>query len=337
MKTVVSVQEVEELALKPPEQLAEWRRLLEQHLSEVLAAESSVGLVGCPCCGDEKTGAGFERMGIPYDECRTCGTLFANRRPGPGAVRLWYRDSAPARYWREVLLPASASARDDQVVAPRAQWVADGIAEYVPGASSVLDVSANSASLLRILGEMVPGLSMVAAGVAADLDGHEPGVRVAPMGARSWADQAPADLVIAIDAFDRAPDLRDFVLRLREALRPGGVVFATLPVASGFEIQTLWDRSPTILPPDKVNLPTIAGLRRLFPSGEWELLELSTPGMFDVEVVRRTLAATPEGPWPRAVRALVTDLDSAGQVAFTEFLQSQRLSSFARLVARRTS
>lgn len=337
MKTVVSVQEVEELALKPPAQLAEWRRLVQKHLGEVLAAGDSSPVVGCPCCGDKETGAGFERMGIPYVECRTCGTLFANRRPGPDAVRAWYRDSAPARYWREVLLPASASARADQVVAPRAQWVADGIAEYVPGAVSLLDVSANSASLLRILGEMVPGLSMAAVGLTADLDGHEPGVRVSPMSAGQWPVQGPVDLVTAIDAFDRAPDLRQLVRALREALRPGGVVFATLPVASGFEIQTLWDRSPTILPPDKVNLPTVAGLRRLFPTGEWEFLELSTPGMFDVDVVRRTMAADPDGPWPRAVRALVADLDSAGQVAFTEFLQSQRLTSFARVVARRTS
>jgi hypothetical protein len=147
----------------------------------------------------------------------------------------------------------------------------------------------------------------------------------------------PADLVTALDAFDRAPDLRALVAGIYRALRPGGILFATMPVASGFEVQTLWERSPTVLPPDKVNLPTVEGLLRLFGQPGWELLELSTPGMFDVELVKRVVDQNPDVEWPRAVRALVARSDEQARRALTEYLQSQRLTSFARLVARRSN
>jgi len=108
-------------------------------------------------------------------------------------------------------------------------------------------------------------------------------------------------------------------------------------VASGFEIQTLWERSPTIIPPDKLNLPTVAGLQQIFAAPTWELLELSTPGMFDVEMVRRAIEAEPDAPWPRVVRALVERTDAAGRTALDELLQSRRLTAFARLVVRKES
>ena len=47
--------------------------------------------------------------------------------------------------------------------------------------------------------------------------------------------------------------------------------------------------------------------------GGWELLELSTPGMFDVEIVRRAVEANPSGEWPRVLRALVLDADAVSQ------------------------
>ena len=58
--------------------------------------------------------------------------------------------------------------------------------------------------------------------------------------------------------------------------------------------------------------------------------------MFDVETVRQAIAADPKTPWPRVVRSLVERTDAAGREALVEFLQTRRLTSFARLVARRS-
>ena len=60
---------------------------------------------------------------------------------------------------------------------------------------------------------------------------------------------------------------------------------------SGFDLQVLWERSTAILPPDKLNLLSAEGWVSRFAAPTWDMLEFSTPGMFDVENVRRATRA----------------------------------------------
>jgi SAM-dependent methyltransferase len=145
----------------------------------------------------------------------------------------------------------------------------------------------------------------------------------------------PVDAVTAFETFDRAADPRALVRAAHRALVPGGLLFATAPNINGFELQVLWDRARTIAPPDKINLLSIRGLKALFSDG-WEILEISTPAMFDVETVRRAIQADPAAPWPRFVRTLVLETDEQQRLEFQKYLQRARLGSFARLLARRT-
>jgi hypothetical protein len=338
VKTVVSVQEIAELEIKPSSEVAEWRRLVAAEIAIRWGDRSGWISVPCPACGSAAAHPAFEHLGIAYAECAECGTLYAPRRPDELALRAWYRESAPVRFWRERLLPASAMARQEKIVRPRADWVLDGIAEYVPQARRLVDLSPHGRPLLDAIAEGAPVLTeLVAAGVTADLDGvAAERVQVRPANVVDLPALGPADVVVAVDVIERAADPHALVNALSRLMAVGGVVFATFPVASGFEVQALWERSPTVLPPDKLTLPTVDGLMRMFPAPAWEVLELSTPGMFDVETVRRSIAADPMGPWPRVVRALVERTDTMGRDAFVEFLQARRLTSFARLVARRS-
>lgn len=336
MKTIVSVQEIDELEIKPRAEVAEWRRLVAEDMRTRWPHRSDWVSVSCPACGSATSRAAFEHAGFAYVECTSCGSVYAAQRPDETALREWHRSSEPARFWRERLLTASGEARLEKIVRPRAQWVLDGIAEYAPRATRMLDISANGRALIDELVEGSPGLTAIAAGSTADLEGAA-GARVSvrPAKVAELPSLGPVDFVTALDAFDRSADLLKLVASIRGSLAPGGVLFATLPVSSGFEVQSLWDRSPTVFPPDKLNLPSIDGLLRQFGANGWELLELSTPGMFDVEIVRRTVAASPDAEWPRVLRALVLGADEVTQQTFTEYLQSRRLTSFARLVARR--
>ena len=337
MKTVVSVHEVAELEIKPSTEVSEWRRLVAAEIAARWRDRSSWIAIPCPACESTAAQPAFERFGVAYAECTACGTLYAPLRPDETALCAWYRESAPARFWRERLLAASAAARLEKIVRPRANWVLDGIAEYAPGARRLVDLSPYGRPLLDAIAEGASGLTdFVAAGVTADLDGGPTTrIQVRPTKVVDLPELGPTDVIVAVDVLDRAADPRALVDIIRQMLAPGGLVFATFPAASGFEMQVLWELSPTIMPPDKLNFPTVDGLMRRFAAPEWELLELSTPGMFDVEMVRQAIAANPAGPWPRVVRALVERADTASREAFVEFLQARRLTSFVRLVARR--
>jgi hypothetical protein len=337
MKTIVSVQEISEFDLKPPAAVAQWKELVRIEIAQRWVDRSKWVRTNWPTCRFEDEIPAFECNGFSYVESAVCGSLFAAIRPSEEELWSWYRNSPPARYWREQLLAVSESARRDKITRPRADWVLDGIAEYVPSAQSLLDVSSHGRGLVDLVAEAAGGLlKIVAAGMTADLEGVSTNrVFVQPTLVANLSGHGPVDVIVAVDALDRAADLGAMIEAFEHSLAPGGVVFATVPVSSGFEMQALWERSMTVLPPDKLNFPSIMGLQMLFSSPKWELLELSTPGMFDVEMVYQAISSEPNAPWPRALRALVERTDQIGRMALVELLQSRRLASFARLVARK--
>lgn len=337
MKTIVSVQEIAEFEIKPRGDVDRWRALVETEIAQRWADRTGWIRVSCPTCRQKDAIPAFERYGIAYMECPTCGSLYAPFRPSEDDLWVWYRESVPARFWREHILPATESARREKMTRPRGDWVLDGIAEYLPSAKRLVDISPYGRGLVDLLAaENAVLVDIVTAGKTADLDGvATPRVKVKPTRVVELPGLGPADVIVAIDVLDRAADMVSLVGVFDQMLAPGGLVFATVPVSSGFEIQLLWERSPTVIPPDKLNLPSVEGLQQLFALPIWEILELSTPGMFDVEMVRRAIKEEPDATWPRVVRALVERTDAEGRTALVEFLQSRRLTSFARLVARK--
>jgi hypothetical protein len=337
MKTIVSVTEMLELELKPSPMVSQWRELVEIEIAERWKDRSHWITVGLPKCDQKHISPVFEKCGVTYFECRSCGSLFAPHRPSEDELSDYYRESAPAQFWREQLLLSGAEARLEKLTRPRADWIQTGIAEYRPEASRLVDISPHGRELLDLLvSENHKLKKIVAAGIAPDLDGPTTTrIKVLPCRTTDLPSLGPVDVIVAIDALDRAADCEVLIKAWADLLAVGGIIFATVPVASGFEIQALWDRSPTVLPPDKINLPSIKGLQQFFAEPTWEILELSTPGMFDVEIVRRAIELEPTRPWPRVVRSLIEFTSKQAQFSLVELLQAQRLTSFARLVVRK--
>ncbi len=337
MKTVVSVQEISEFDIKPPEAVSKWKSLVQAEFSKLAKDQTTWITPAWPTCPPDAALPAFTNLGVEYVESRICGSLFALRRPPEDVVWKWYRESPAALYWREHILPESEPARRDKIARPRADWVLDGISEYVPQASTLVDLSTHGSTLVNLLAaEMGAGREITAAGMTADLETFDAKVRVKPARIRDMA-ALKADAVVAVDLFDRVSDLSALLSALHSMVTPGGVLFLTASVASGFEIQTLWEQSTTVMPPDKLNLPSVEALQKFFPAPAWEILELSTPGMCDVEMVRRAVSSAPNHSWPRFLRALVEKTDEIGRTALVELLQARRLASFARMVVRRNA
>ena len=337
MKTIVSIQDISEFDIKPNAEVNQWRHLVKEEIAHRWKNHSGWVQVVCPACSQDDPIPAFERYGVSYVECKACGSLYAPFRPGESELWTWYRDSKPAKFWRESILAASDMARLEKITRPRADWILDGIAEYNPSASRVIDISPHSRALLDLLLEEDTRLmQIVAAGFTADLEGvNTDRLKVQPSKTVDLPTQGTADIVIAIDSFNRSADPTILLEILESIVLQGGLVFVTATVASGFEIQSLWDKSPSIIPPDKINLPTIDGLKKYFKSPSWEIIELSTPGMFDVEMVYRAIQEEPNEPWPRVIRGLVQNADAVGRTSLVELLQSQHLTSFARLVVKK--
>jgi hypothetical protein len=317
MKTVVSLQDLVDFEIHPGALLEEFHALTRTSVAALVSGP--LVDVPCPACAGTDSSAAFTKLGLNYRLCGTCASVFVSPRPKASALAEYAQSSPAAAFWRDRILGETRAARLDKLIRPRAEWVLDALAEHRPGARSGLDLSGQGPAFLNELGAQSPAL-----GSLTSADPH----------AAAWP-AAGLDFVAAFDVLDRASDVSALVAAVRDALAPGGLFFVTAPSVSGFDLQVLWERSPTMTPPDKLNLLSIEGFSRLFRAPDWSLIELSTPGMFDVENVRQAMLAAPEANWRRGVREIVLQRDAAARLEFQEYLQRHRLASFARLVVRR--
>lgn len=331
MRTVVAVQDFLELEIKPDDLLAEFVRITEQSVRDQLVPRAR-DEVACPACRHGAGGETFEKFGLRYVLCRRCGSLFVSPRPPQSVIDEYYRSSEASRFWRERVVPSTEPARDAKIARPRAQWVADGLAEHVPAAVTGIALGRDPAPFVSALQQLSPHIQRLLV-----MDPHTAeaaSTPTAPDALTLAAANGGLDFAVAFDVLDRCADPRGLVERVRAALRPGGAFFVITPSISGFDLQVLWDRSRTIMPPDRINLFSLRGFRELFAE-DWEITELSTPGMFDAETVRRAILADPAAAWPRVLRQLLIETDPTALTDFQEFLQRHRLSSFARLMLRK--
>jgi hypothetical protein len=104
---------------------------------------------------------------------------------------------------------------------------------------------------------------------------------------------------------------------------------------SGFDIRVLGARAKNLLPPTHLNLLSLDGLQRLLSRHGFEVIELSTPGQLDTEVVARAAAEEPTLELPPFIDELIRRRGEAVHQAFQEFLQRALLSSHMRAVARK--
>lgn len=316
MKTVVALQDLVDLEIRPGD-LAEQFRELTKAGVEVMAS-GVLTEVPCPACRSHSAEPAYVVFGLTYRECQACETLFVSPRPSETVLAEWAQTSPAATFWRERILGGTMPARRAKLLQPRADWVADGVSEHRATAARGLDLQSGTTGMGdELAGRLRRDVTLSAADVHGD-----------------WS-ASNLDFVTAFDVLDRAFDVPGLVARIADALLPGGLLFLTAPNRNGFDIETLGDQAPVLTPPDKLNVLSLAGFQRLFSAPDWQIIELSTPGMFDVETVRQSILRAPDGKWPRVIRSLTVDADATARLELQEYLQRHRRASFARLLVRR--
>ncbi len=108
----------------------------------------------------------------------------------------------------------------------------------------------------------------------------------------------------------------------------------TTLTVTGFDIQVLWEHSKSVNPPQHINLLSVNGIEHLVARSGFQVIDVSTPGQLDLDIVRNITNENPDIELPRFVRHLVHESTPETQQAFQKLLQEQNLSSHIRVVAR---
>jgi len=339
MKITVYDQDFQEPEIKPKASLDQYCKLMDREVSLTLASPERLISRECPGCHSQQRRPAFDKSGLSYVECAHCKSVYVSPCPSDDALTAFYRDSAAATFWRVRLWEETREVRRQKLYRPLAEWILNTVDRYLPNANRAIDVGYHSKLLLEelMLGSK-PLSSIVVTNAIADIEcsGIEvAGVQICPTVLTELKRYVPVDIVFAFDILPCIADVDAVFSGAQSGLTIGGLLFVNTISISGFDLRVLWEHSPIIYPPDRLNLLSVEGLENLSKRHGFEILEFSTPGTFDVEIVKRTLQRKPELTCDRFIRYLLMERDDQALRKFQEYLQEHRLSSYVRLVLRK--
>lgn len=333
MKHVVTEQYLDETQVHPPEVSLHFGQAIEASLGELLATKDSNNGVESPFSNLGGIAA-FSKDGFSYTQCKSTGSLYLNPRPPAEKVR-WYFQNSPRAIYRQSksYLDSTQALRAHQTQI-HASWV-NRVLKANPGISqSVLEVESETPDLLlalRALGfEMAFSLDPRCSEVS--LANHK--LRVIRSETIPESSLGKFGVVAVLRTFEQQYDPRRFVDEIFNFLAPGGQLILTTRVASGFDIQVLWEHAK-ISPMEHLNLPTVEGIQKLIKSCGFSIRELSTPGQLDVQLLEKAVSENSKIELPRWVEYFLNQRDDFAKIKLQTFLQENLLSSNLRLVAQK--
>lgn len=330
---------MKESDIRPPKLFAQYLELARQDNERFFSDHSAFVEVPCPACGSTDVVPSFDKQGFTYCECEDCKSLYMSPRPTDAHLSAFMAQAQSVKFWSTDFYRQTAEARRKWIFQPRAQIIAELAARYtVPADATFVDIGAGYGIMLEEVARL---------GTFGTVSGIEPSPDLAAdCRAKGFAileqtlegeqnDPINASFMTAFEVLEHVNDPLAFLAALKSSLRPGGLALLTTLTASGFDIQTLWQDSNAISPPHHINLLSVAGYRKLVERAGLELVELTTPGALDVDIVRNAIQADPSVERDRFVKFLAVEASAEQRAAFQTYLTDNALSSHIRLVVRR--
>jgi len=332
MKRVVVSSGLREADIRPPALMSEFKRLSIHDAAEYFADPTKRVEVDCPACGADTKTPVFNKYDFLYTKCAQCGSVYVSPRPTEAALEDYYAHSNASRFRVQHFSRDTARARRQHLLSSHANWMCQIVDETGnPEARAYADLETYSPEVF----DEVAGLE-----VFDELYSIDP--LLSPAGTCEAAVEAVAGRSLtglgAVSAFEKLEHEYAPLAYLRAAwdmLAPGGLFFFTTRTITGFDLQTLWDKTPYIFVPEHLNLLSIEGISRLVERAGFELVELSTPGQLDLQLVKHASEQDPSIRLSHFAHYLIEQRDALAHADFQAFLQKHRLSSHVRAAARK--
>jgi SAM-dependent methyltransferase len=326
---------VKEAEIRPAELLKRYLALSEQDAKRCFE-NSDLTQINCFACESTDHESVISKNGFLFSLCNSCGTLFQSPRPSREDFSKFYRDSESNEYWSNVFFPAVAEARREKILAPRAASLSKACDKLGIEVSRIADVGAGHGILLEEWGKLNPETSLVAIEPSrsmADTCRRKGFEVIEDVVENVQANVVGADLVASFEVFEHVHDPYEFVRSLSKIAGIGKHVFISTLCVDGFDIQVLWDKSNSVFPPHHLNFASIEGFRTLFERAGLEIVEITTPGVLDVDIVRNFVHENSEDvQLERFIKKIL--MDDALSQKFQSFLSENLLSSHVWIFAK---
>ncbi|MBF0108449.1 MAG: methyltransferase domain-containing protein [Magnetococcales bacterium] len=331
MRSAINLEHLESSNLGADRLYGEYVARLERDISDFFSDRSRLQNVACPGCGAGVALPVYEKLGLTYEKCTACGSIFVNPRPQADFLDIFYEKSSACRYWRSEVQNLSET-HLNHLHGPNIQWLSELVDERFDTTPTLLDYGSSSPYFLARL---------VATFTSSEIISFRPQLYecqgLSPKGIHFWSSwedlSTKADIISAFHSVERMVDCGKFMQWAGKNCRKDGFLLLTTTTCSGFEYQVLGKYASTLNPINRMNLLSLEALTGLIVGAGFEIVELSTPGRLDVEIVRTTLDRMGDGIIEPFWEYLFRHRDEHTWNNLQTFLQMNRLSSYVRIAA----
>lgn len=338
MRRVVVSDDYRELEIWPSESFDRYLEITEEEVKRLLIDKGNLVDVPCPACESNRKRKGFNKFGLEYVECMDCKTLYIFPRPSEESINRYFKESEAIKFWHSHVVKETLKGRISHLFRPRSTWVANLTEQYIENPAVFVDINTMYVEFLEQIDKLNLFKNKIVLdpviNLAESIKG-EKGFEVINTSIMNVdSNEFNANVVTAFAIIDRVFNPEKILKAAKSLLNDSGLLFLTTSTI-GFDLQVLWNNSKTIFPPDKINLLSVEGIVKLLDKCGFEIIELSTPGQLDVELVKNAMENNEDLQIPRFIAYFLKNRDKDAHRSFQEFLQQFKLSSHVRVVARR--
>jgi 2-polyprenyl-3-methyl-5-hydroxy-6-metoxy-1,4-benzoquinol methylase len=324
--------------LCPDNLLADQEAAFARDIARLLHARRAEFVeVTCPACDGGTWMPAFEKFGFSFVRCTACRTIYMSPRPSEPVVADYYANSENYAYWASKIYPASEAVRREKIHKPRLERLHGFCAQFGVPTRRLIEVGPGFGTFCAVAMESGLFAQVIAIEPTPDLAVacRSRGVTVVEKRIEDVGDEIePADVLVSFEVIEHLFAPRRFIARARKLIRPGGLIVLSCPNGEGFDIAVLGPKSQAV-DAQHVNLFNPVSLSKLISSLGFHVLEVSTPGRLDAEIVRDTVLAGQHNLSDNVFlkRILIDEWEQAGW-PFQQFLAQSGLSSHMWLAAR---
>ena len=338
MRRVVVIDDLREFEIRPKDLSDQYIDLVKTDIGTYFGDEDQLVQRMCPSCRSEERSEAFQKLGMQYVQCGNCLTVYLSPAPPQELIDQYYREAESSKFWSQHLMKDTLRSREERIFKPRIDWISDIVSEYRDSPPALVDINSKYGSYLEAVARRGRFNSRFAVNPTSDLKEvcSRTHFQVMDKPLREIKEgDVQGSVVTAFEVLERVFSTDDFLNCVNHVLPSRGLLFLTTMSISGFDLQVLWGQAKNIIPPDHINLLSIEGIVHLIERYGFEIIELSTPGQLDTEIVSHALEENPDIAPSRFVSYLMSKRDKQVHQDFQEFLQRHRLSSHVRVAARK--
>lgn len=288
----------------------------------------------CPACNSEGDFV-FRKHSFDYEVCPSCHSLYVSPRPVEDAFVKYYTESPSSKFWATTFYKETAEARREKLWKPKAKMICDALERYKAPSHRVIDIGGGyglfAEEIQQLLGQSTiviePGPSL--AKVCRD--------KSLPVIEKFLEQVTPADLpaapkaFVSFELFEHLHNPAAFLEHLNRLMSSGDLFIFTTLSGIGLDIQVLWENSKSVFPPHHLNFLNPYSAKMLLERVGLEVVEVTTPGKLDVDILINNRAYIKDRFWQTFV-ATVTEVD---KVQWQQMIAASGFSSHMMVICRK--